>query len=308
MINERFARRFRTSLFSMLRRSADITVAGMQIQKFSEFIHSLFVPTSLNLMRAIPLRGRALCVIDPKLVFSVVDNYFGGNGKFHAKIEGREFTATEMRVIQMLMDLAYADLQAAWEPVMNLEFGFAGAEVNPQFAHIVGPSEVVIVTAFNVELESGGGDFYLCFPYAMLDPIRELLDAGSRGDVDNFDERWDRAMREEVLETPIWLSSMLTETTISLKELAALRPGDILPLELPGTVEVKAEDMPLFRGRLGSANGNYAVKVSEWIRCDRSPALLKAATEQAPTEALEGVSPEPEPSVNKGDLVPSKSS
>jgi flagellar motor switch protein FliM len=308
MINERFARKFRTSLFNMLRRSADITVSGLQMQKFSEFIHSLFVPTSLNLMRAIPLRGKALCVMDPKLVFSVVDNYFGGSGKFHAKIEGREFTATEMRVIQMLMDRAYADLQSAWEPVMNLEFSYAGAEVNPQFAHIVGPSEVVVVTSFNVELESGGGDFYLCLPYAMLDPIRELLDAGSPGDVDNFDERWDQAMREEVLETPIWLSSTLTETTISLKELAALRPGDIIPLELPGTVEVKAEDMPLFRGRLGSANGNYAVKISEWIRCDRSPALLKAATDHPSKQALEGGTTELDRPINKGDLVPSQNS
>ncbi len=308
MINERFARKFRTSLFGMLRRSADINVSGLQMQKFSEFIHSLFVPTSLNLMRAMPLRGKALCVMDPKLVFSVVDNFFGGSGKFHAKIEGREFTPTEMRVIQMLMDRAYADLKSAWEPVMNLEFGFAGAEVNPQFANIVGPSEVVVVTSFNVELESGGGDFHLCLPYAMLDPIRELLDAGIQGDVDNFDERWDQAMREEVLETPVWLTSMLTETTISLKELAALHPGDIVPLDLPESVEVKAEDMPLFRGRLGSANGNYAVKISEWIRCDRTPALLQTAAERGAEQPLEGSSADPEPAINKGDLVPAQNS
>ena len=153
MINERFARYFRINLFNMLRRSAEISIGGVQMLKFSEYVHSLFVPTSLNLVKIKPLRGTALFVIDPKLVFILVDNYFGGEGKYHTKIEGREFTPTEMRVIEMLLELAFKDLKEAWAPIMKISFDYINSEVNPQFANIVSPSEVVVVTTFHVELD-----------------------------------------------------------------------------------------------------------------------------------------------------------
>jgi len=281
MINERFARYFRTSMFNMLRRSADISVSGVQMLKFSEFVHSLFVPTSLNIIKVAPLRGKSLFVIDPKLVFSVVDNFFGGSGRFHTKIEGREFTPTELRVVQMLLEIAFKDLAAAWQPVLDVEFGYIGSEVNPQFANIVSPSEVVVVTTFNVDLESGGGDFYLCLPYAMLEPIRDLLDAGVQSDRGEKDERWEQAMREEILEASVELSSNLARTELSLRELSELQVGDILPIDLPEEFEVSAEGLPLFRGTLGVHKKNYAIKVSEWVVRETPTALDDLLKEQS---------------------------
>lgn len=266
MINERFARYFRTSVFNMLRRSADIAVSGVQMLKFSEFVHSLFVPTSLNMIKIAPLRGKSLFVIDPKLVFSVVDNFFGGSGRFHTKIEGREFTPTELRVVQMLLEIAFRDLKMAWQPVMDVDFAYLGSEVNPQFANIVSPSEVVVVTTFNVDLESGGGDFYICLPYSMLEPIRELLDAGVQSDRGEKDERWEQAMREEILGAEVEISSTLAEVTVTLRQLAELEVGDIIPIEVDDELEVTAEGLPLFRGKLGVHNKNYAIQVSQWIR------------------------------------------
>ncbi|MEW8584859.1 MAG: flagellar motor switch protein FliM, partial [Candidatus Thiodiazotropha sp.] len=233
MINERFARLFRTSLFNMLRRTADLSVSGIQMQKFSEFVHSLFVPTSLNMIRVPPLRGKGLFVIDPKLVFSVVDNYFGGSGRFHTKIEGRDFTPTENRVIQLLLNRAFEDLVVAWKPVFKVKFEYSGSEVNPQFANIVSPSEVVVVTSFHVDLESGGGDFHVCMPYSMLEPIRELLDAGVQSDRGERDERWERSLKEEIMSAKIELSSSLTDVQMSLKELAELKAGDVIPIDMP---------------------------------------------------------------------------
>lgn len=265
MINERFARYFRTSLFNMLRRSADISVSGVQMLKFSEFVHSLFVPTSLNITRVSPLRGKSLFVLDPKLVFSVVDSFFGGSGRFHTKIEGRDFTPTEVRVIQMLLEITYHDLRQAWQPVLEIEFEYLNSEVNPQFANIVSPSEVVVVTTFNVDLESGGGDFYICLPYAMLEPVRDLLDAGVQSDRGERDERWELAMREEVMGASIEISSLFGEATLPLRVLAELQVGDIIPLEVESEVEVSAENLPLFRGNVGVHNNSYAIKISEWI-------------------------------------------
>jgi len=273
MINERFARYFRTSLFSMLRRTADISVSGVQMLKFSEFVHSLFVPTSLNITKVSPLRGKSLFVLDPKLVFSVVDNFFGGSGRFHTKIEGRDFTPTELRVVQMLLGTAFDDLKMAWKPVLELDFEYVNSEVNPQFANIVSPSEVVVVTTFNVDLETGGGDFYICLPYSMLEPIRDLLDAGMQSDRGERDERWEMAMREEVMGASVEISSVLGEATLPLRDLAGLQVGDIIPLDVGETVEVRAEQLPIFHGTLGVHNNSYAIKISDWVQRNNSRQL-----------------------------------
>jgi flagellar motor switch protein FliM len=273
MINERFARLFRTSLFNMLRRTADLSVSGIQMQKFSEFVHSLFVPTSLNMVKVPPLRGKGLFVLDPKLVFSVVDNYFGGTGRFHTKIEGRDFTPTENRVVQLLLARAFDDLAQAWRPVFRVNFEYSGSEVNPQFANIVSPSEVVVVTSFHVDLESGGGDFHVCMPYSMLEPIRELLDAGVQSDRGERDERWERSLKEEILNAKVELSSRLAEVQMTVKKLAGLKKGDIIPFDMPEEVEVEAADVPIFTARLGVSDSNYSLKVSRWLQKQRRKGL-----------------------------------
>ena len=273
MINERFARSFRTSLFNMLRRSPDITVSGIQMFKFSEFAHSLFVPTSLNIVKIPPMRGKSLFVLDPKLVFSIVDDFFGGNGRFKTKIEGREFTPTENRVVQMLLDIAFKDLEVAWKPVLDVRFDYLESEVNPAFANIVSPSEVVVVTTFNIDLECGGGDFYICLPYSMLEPIRGLLDAGVQGGRGDRDERWEKAMQEEIMGASVEISTQLAQIELNVGQVAGLRVGDILPIEVPEELEVCAEGMPLFRGTLGVHKDHYAVKVSEWFERRKAQGL-----------------------------------
>ena len=266
MINERFARYFRINLFNMLRRSAEISIGGVQMLKFSEYVHSLFVPTSLNLVKVKPLRGTALFVIDPKLVFILVDNYFGGEGKYHTKIEGREFTPTEMRVIEMLLALAFKDLKEAWAPIMQISFDYINSEVNPQFANIVSPSEVVVVTTFHVELDGGGGDFPVTMPYSMVEPIREILDAGVQSDRSETDERWVLALREDMKEAEVELATTLLEVTLSLEEVLKIKPGDIIPVDLPEKTVLKVEDIPIFRGKYGIHEGMNAVKISEAIK------------------------------------------
>jgi flagellar motor switch protein FliM len=243
------------------------------MQKFSEFVHSLFVPTSLNIIRLHPLRGKGLCVIDPKLVFSIVDNYFGGTGRFHTKIEGRDFTPTELRVVQLLLHQAFEDLKMAWKPVIDVNFEYVNSEVNPQFANIVSPSEVVVVTTFSVDLESGGGNMHICLPYSMLEPIRDLLDAGVQSDRGEKDERWEKAMQEEIKNARVELNSILGETTVTLSELANLEVGDVVMLEEIEDVLVNAAGVPLFKGSLGVSQGNYAVKVNEVIKPVRTAGI-----------------------------------
>jgi flagellar motor switch protein FliM len=266
MINERFARHFRISIFNMMRRSGEISVSGVQMLKFAEYVHSLFVPTSLNLVKVPPLRGTALFVLEPKLVFALVDNYFGGEGRFHTKIEGREFTPTEQRVIQMVLQMAFKDLAHSWKPVMPIEFEYQNSEVNPHFANIVSPTEVVVVNTFRVELDGGGGDLHVTMPYSMLEPIRDLLDAGMQSDRSEVDERWSRAIREEMRSAEVGINCTLVETSLTLRELLHMAPGDVIPIDLPETVVVEAENTPVFRGRFGTHEGMRAVQIVDKIQ------------------------------------------
>lgn len=266
MINERFARNFRISLFNLLRRSPVISVEGVRMSKFSEYVHSLFMPSNLNMMKVRPLRGTGLVVMNPKLVFSLVDNFFGGDGRFHAKIEGRDFTAVEMRIVQKVLDRAFSDLREAWEPVFKVAFEYVGSEVNPQFANIVTPSEVVVISSFHVELEGGGGELHVTFPYSMIEPIRETLDAGVQSDVSDRDERWINSLREEMKTAPVVIESSLAETEITVRELLALQAGDIIPMDIPSLVLARVEGVPVFRGKFGASRGLCALKVVEPIR------------------------------------------
>ena len=262
MINERFARYFRTSLFNMLRRTPEIAVGGVQMLKFAEYVHSLFVPTSLNLVLIPPLRGTSLFVFDPKLVFILVDNFFGGSGKFYNKIEGREFTQTELRIIEKMLELAFADMKQAWSPVMELDFEYQSSEVNPHFANIVSPTEVVVVSTFHVELDGGGGDIHVTIPYAMIEPIRELLDAGTVSDRTTVDERWSSSLREDIKAAEINVKSILTEVNLTLRDVMELKEGDIIPFEFPDEVLLSTDDdIPMFRGTFGVCQGNNAIKV-----------------------------------------------
>ena len=264
MINERFARYTRISMFNMLRRSADVAVGGVQVMKFGEYVHSLYVPTSLNLVKIKPLRGTSLFILDAKLVFKLVDNFFGGDGR-HAKIEGREFTPTELRVVRMVLEQAFIDLKEAWQAIMEVNFEYINSEVNPAMANIVGPSEAIVVSTFHIELDGGGGDLHVTMPYSMIEPVREMLDAGFQSDLDDQDERWVKALREDLLDVDVPLSATVARRQLRLRDILHMAPGDIIPVDLPEELIMRANGVPSFKVKLGSHKGNLALQVVEPI-------------------------------------------
>ena len=264
MINERFARYTRISMFNMLRRSADVAVGGVQVMKFGEYVHSLYVPTSLNLVKIKPLRGTALFILDAKLVFKLVDNFFGGDGR-HAKIEGREFTPTELRVVRMVLEQAFIDLKEAWQAIMEVNFEYINSEVNPAMANIVGPSEAVVVSTFHIELDGGGGDLHVTMPYSMIEPVREMLDAGFQSDLDDQDERWVNALRQDVLDVDVPLSATVARRQLRLRDILHMQPGDVIPVDMPEDMIMRANGVPAFKVKMGSHKGNLALQVIEPI-------------------------------------------
>ena len=266
LINERFARHMRISLFNMLRKTAEVSINGVQMMKFGEYQNTLYVPTSLNMVRFRPLKGTALITMEARLVFILVENFFGGDGRFHAKIEGREFTPTERRIIQLLMKTVFEDYKEAWSPVMGVEFEYLDSEVNPSMANIVSPTEVIVVSSFHIEVDGGGGDFHVVMPYSMVEPIRELLDAGVQSDKMETDVRWSSALREEIMDVPVNFRVNLLEKDVSLRDLMELQVGDIIPIEMPENATMFVEELPTYRVKMGRAGEKIAVQISEKIR------------------------------------------
>jgi flagellar motor switch protein FliM len=265
MVNERFARNFRITIFNMMRRSPVISVEGVEMLKFSEYIHSLFMPSNLNMVKVKPLRGTALVVMSPKLVYSLVENFFGGDGRYHTKIEGRDFTATEMRLVHKVLDAAFHDLQRAWEPVFKLKFSFMASEVNPHFANIVSPNEVVAVSTVHIELEGGAGDLQVVLPYSMIEPIRDLLDTGVQSDSSDTDERWINSVREDIKSAPVDITVRLLSMSMRLRDVRNFKVGDILPIEMPPQVFGRVDGVPVFSGKYGLHRGRQSVRLETLI-------------------------------------------
>ena len=264
LINERFARNARNSIYNLLRNAADVAVEDVQFLKYGDYIHTLYVPSSMCVMRVEPLKGSGLFILDAKLVFKLVDSFYGGDGR-HAKIEGRDFTPTENRLVFKLLESLFHDLRDAWEPVIGLKFKRIGHEVNPGMANMINNDDVVVVSTFQVDLESGTSEFHIVYPYAMLEPIKDELLSGSKKEESTDDERWQHSLQREMLRASMPLNLQLTERQVTLADIVELRAGDVIPVEIPEVLTLKANRVPVFSCKLGTSRGNLAVKVLEKI-------------------------------------------
>jgi len=262
MINERMARALRLSMFSMLRRSPEITVQGVSTPKYAEYIPTLAVPTSLNLIRFLPLSGTALMIFEAKLIFALIDVFFGGNGR-HAKIEGRDFTPTENQMIQILMEQVFTAVQEAWAAVLPARVEFINREMNPNFANIVSPTEIVVVSKLRVEFDGRGGEIHVTLPYSMLEPLKDTLRAGMQSDRADREERWSQLLRNQLEESEVDLVTQLGRAQTTVAQLIDMRPGDVIPIEFDGQATVLADGIPLFWGELGQQRGSQVVRVRE---------------------------------------------
>ncbi len=265
LINERFARYLRIGLFNYMHRTTEISVGPIRVQKYSEFIRNLVVPTNLNLVAAKPLRGTSLFVFDPNLVFLVVDNMFGGDGRFHTRVEGRDFTPTEQRIIQGLLNVVFAEYARSWKPVYNISFEYIRSEMNSQFANIATPSEIVISTTFSVEFGGTAADMHICFPYSMVEPIRDLLYSSMQSDQLSTDHRWIVMLRKQLKDAELEVCAHLATTTLTLGQVLKMKAGDIIPVNVPDKIIAHVDEIPLMECRYGQQGGQYALKIERFI-------------------------------------------
>jgi flagellar motor switch protein FliM len=252
IINERFARNIRIGLFNFIRKSPEISVGPIKVQKYSAFLREIVVPTNFNIVSVRPLRGSGLIVCDPTLVFSVIDSLFGGNGKFHTRIEGRDFSPTEQRIINRLVDVIREEYKKAWQGIYPLELDYQRSEMQPQFANVATPSEIVVATSFTLEIGDTSGTIHFCIPYATLEPIRDVLYSTVQGDSAEPDRRWVKLLTHQIQAAEVDL-------------VVSLKPGDFIELDLNPLVEAKVDGVPVFECQYGTSSGKYAIKIEKLL-------------------------------------------
>jgi flagellar motor switch protein FliM len=266
LINERFARLFRIGLFNFLRRRAEVAAGTVRVTKYSEFLRNLVVPTNLNIIQIKPLKGTALIVIDPDLVFLIVDNFFGGDGRFQTRVEGRDFTQTEIRTIQRILGIIFEAYTKSWETIYPLDFEYIRSEMHTQFANIATPNEVVVAITFSLEIGSASGNMHICIPYAMIEPIRDILSSSLQGESLTQDLRWVQIMKQKIQMAEVEVVANLCTTQSTFRKLMKMNIGDILPLSMSDTIELKVDEVTIMECSYGQSNGQYALCVENLIQ------------------------------------------
>jgi flagellar motor switch protein FliM len=261
-------RLFRVSLSGALRKIASITLASTDFLKFGEFINTLPMPTCMSVLRFQNLRGSALLVVESKLAYALVDSFFGGADRPYTKIEGKDFTQIELSIIRKVVDLAIDDLESSWESVEKIGASFVRTEVNPQFVGIVPPTDIVIASTFDVELENANGTITVVIPYSTIEPIKQKLSSGFQMESDQTDKKlWTQTIQEQLAQTALNVKVDLGYSEIEMADLLALKPGDVIPLnqDVSGEFVVQVEGVAKFKGMYGIHHGSKAIKITKVI-------------------------------------------
>ena len=265
IVSERFARNIRQGLFNMIRKSPEVSIGGIKVQKYSAFLREIVVPTNFNIVSVKPLRGNGLIVCDPTLVFAVIDALFGGAGKYRTRIEGRDFSLTEQRIITRLIEVITAEYKKAWSDIYPLELEYQRSEMQPQFANIATPSEIMVATSFTLEIGESIGTIHFCIPYSTLEPIRDVLYSTMQGEGAGADRRWLDLLKEQIKSADVELVAELATAPATVEQLLSFKVGDFIELDLQPGIEAKISGVPVLECHYGIANGRYALKVDQLL-------------------------------------------
>ena len=268
IVNERMQRYLRTSLFHFARRSPEVVIEPVTVQRFSEFLGVLPAPVHFSVVALRPLRGSGLVVCESTLISALVDSLYGGAGTLQAPIEGREFSPAEQRVIQRLLGLVCADYAKAWKGIYPLELEFQRSETHPRFVNIAAPADLVLVTTLQVSFGGLQGAVRICKPWAALDPVRDVLYGAQQADAIAEDRRWVTQLTREIQAAEVTLTAELAQPELTVGQLLAMKPGDFIPLDRASRIVAAVDGTPVFACHYGTHNARYALRIDECVRSD----------------------------------------
>ena len=263
IINDRFARQFRITMSNSLRKIIQVSVESTSLMKYGEFLNYLPIPSCLNIVRLNPLRGSCILAIETKLIFAFLNNFFGGATNAQEKVEGRDFTAIELMIIRKVVSLLLGDLQRAWQPVFPLQGEYLRTEINPQFLAVVPPSDVVVLTSFEIEMENLRGTVQIVIPYSTIEPIRQHLSSGIQAENASADSSWHEQIVTHLMDVSVHSSVVLGRSRISVRDLLELKVGDVLSLEqsVHSPLLLTTEGSPKFEVAPSVKSGHLAARI-----------------------------------------------
>ena len=264
IVGERFARNIRLGMFNFIRKSPEVSIGGTKVIKYSAFLREIVVPTNFNIVQIKPLRGSGLVVCDPTLVFAVIDALYGGSGKYHTRIEGRDFSPTEMRVVKRLLDCIISEYRRAWSGIYPLELEYQRSEMQPQFCTVASPSEMVVASSFTLEVGETSGTVHICLPYSALEPIRDVLYSAMQGEGEP-DRRWIKLLRSQLEAADLPIVAELATARATVEQLLSFKPGDFIELDLQQMIQAKVDGVPVFDCSYGTSNGRNAIKIDRLL-------------------------------------------
>ncbi len=270
VINERLSREVRATLSSLLQTNVDVSANPFDTLKFSEFVRSLPVPTSLHVFRLEPLRGHGLVVLESQLVYNLIDTFFGGEALGKARVEGREFTPIEEVMIKKAVVAVLKNIEASWSPIEPVKAALIRSEMNPQFTAIVLPTDLVIVTRFEIELEQVAGNLVVCYPYSMIEPMRNKLSSGVQAETEEIDNTWRRMIEDVIVNSEVDLKILLGKTQITAERLLYMQPGDVIQLDNDATEPISCfvDGLEKMTGFIGVQRGFQAFQINNKIITD----------------------------------------
>ena len=267
IIHKRFIRLIRGGVFNFVRKSPEVTDLGIKVTKYGDFIRNTIVPTNLNICTLKPLRGNCLFIIEPQLIFALINSLYGGDVNYATRVEGRDFSTLEQRIIDRFLETVFAEFKKSWEAVYPINPEYIRSEMHTQFANIANPTDAVVIMGIRVEIgeKSIGGTIQICIPYASLESIRDILYSTMQGDQAEPDKRWMNTMTDSIQNTNVTIKTNLARTTLSIGDIARLRIGDVIPLEIPEIVTATINNVPAFSAKFGISNEKNALKVEQMM-------------------------------------------
>lgn len=265
-INDEFSRDLRDKTITMLRRKVHIGIEEIQMLEYSDLMSSVKNPSTIHIVRILPLRGVGLVIVDPALLFIMVENLFGGRSDDQPAEEKRELSSTEMRVSQLLFEIVTKNLELAWASILKIDIEEAGVETNPAAVGITGPGDIILVNTFVLNIEGARGDLKFCIPYAMLEPIRQQLENREISSKDEMDEKWSSALQENVSYATVEATCRIAEAELMLEDVLNLKVGDVISVDMPEQVKMYVEEIPAFEVKYGMSGEHYALRVNRKLR------------------------------------------
>jgi flagellar motor switch protein FliM len=272
VVFDRLVRMMSTSLRNFTSDNVEVSLDQITSVRFADYLNSIPLPAMLCVFKAEEWDNSGLMTIDSAMIYSIVDVLLGGRrGTAQMRIEGRPYTTIERNLVERLVRVVLADMSGAFDPLSPVTFRFDRLETNPRFATIARPANAAVLAKLRIDMEDRGGRIEVLIPYATLEPIRELLLQMFMGEKFGRDSIWESHLGNELLMTDMKMRAVLDEVTIPLKDIMNWKPGSRLMLNVKpdDMISLRAGDMTLFQGRMGSLNGHVAVRVEETPLRDR---------------------------------------